>query len=479
MLLVKTMDKVALEKYTKNYASLIGFLVLELLFFVAMNLADYGVFFRLVTTIIAIASAPFFLKNTDKNRLNDLFVVVLPLVLYAILVMFSPMVGTPPNGVNYAINNIYLSNNLLEIGSIGLGLVAFFMLGYAIGHSPDFKISYGLLALFGGFTVLLFISLTATLWGYGFFYREIYKGMEIFYNATGYLVSEQVKWLHGFSVIETSVDTMLLITLLLGSSVTGLFFIKQGMPKKGPLIIGLVAGLGVLTLIVLPSFESLIFLVPALVLTVYLKFVKKPFKYLKQTVYIGGGLLGLLVVIGFLNALNVQPIANLISGNTLTNKLFNNYIVANWSGVIADMFNYPFGSADALSYAYDSGYVFSTNNIVIDVLRQTGIVGFIAFLTFIVIAVKVGYDYYKKSTDAPYIKVIILSYLLTFFVFTVFNYPYKQYIYTEGNMSYFNHFPLFTNLPFSLGLFLVGYMHAQPKQEVEVKTNETQNTAAI
>lgn len=479
MLLVIPMDKVALEKYTKNYGSLIGFLVLELLFFVAMNLADYGVLFRLVTTIVAIASAPFFLKSADKNRLNDLFVVVLPLVLYAILVMFSPMVGTPPSGVNYALNNIYLSNSVLEIGSIGLGLVAFFMLGYAIGHSPDFKVAYGLLALFGGFAVLLIISLTATLWGYGFFYREIFKGMEIFYNATGYLVSEQVKWLHGFSVIETSVDTMLMITLLLASSFAGLFFIKQGMPKKGPLVIALIAGLGVFTLLVLPSFESLVFLLPALLLTLYLKFVKKSFKYLKQTIFIGGGILTLLVLIGFLNALNVNPIAQLIAGNRLTNKLFNNYIVANWSTVIADMFNYPFGSADALGFTYAGGYTFSTNNIVIDVLRQTGIVGFVAFLTFVVITIKVGYDYYRTAEDAPYIKVIILSYLLTFFVFSIFNYPYKQYIYTEGNMNYFNHFPLFTNLPFSLGLFLVGYMHAQSKPNKEVSLHETQNAAVI
>lgn len=479
MLLVIKMDKMALEKYTKNYGSLISFLVFELLFFVAMNLADYGFLFRLVATLLAVASAPFFLKNNDKNRMNDLLIVVLPLAVYAIFVMFSPMVGVPPSGVNYALNNIYLSFNFLEIASIGLGLIAFLMLGYAIGHNPDFKMSYGLLALFGGFGLLVLISLTATLWGYGFFYREIYRGMEIYYNATSYLISEQVKWLHGFSVIETSVDTMIMYTLLLASSFVGLFFIHDRMPKKGGLILGVITGVGLLTIIVLPSFESLVFLVPSLLMVTYLRFVKKPFKYLKKTVYVGLGVAGLLVLIGILNALDVGSISSWIASNPVTNKLFNNYLVSEWSLVIADMFNFPFGSAEALGYSHSVGYTFSTNNIVIDVLRQTGMVGFVAFLAFVIIAIKVSYNYYIKSSDAPYLKVIILSYLLTFFVFSLLKYPYKQYVYTEGNMSYFNHFPLFTNLPFALSLFLVGYMKSHHVTLEEVKVYEKQNTTAI
>ena len=152
--------------------------------------------------------------------------------------------------------------NLLAV----VGFVGFFMLGGAIKGLPKLKKEYITLALLGGLALVVIVTTIYSLSRYGFFYAAIYKGQVYYYDGVVFPVASEGKFLDGFLFRETSLSYAMAPSFLLACSGVGLFALR---PKDGWRFYALLgfAGVGILSLALVPYFMGLILLIP-----VYLTF---------------------------------------------------------------------------------------------------------------------------------------------------------------------------------------------------------------
>lgn len=353
---------------------------------------------------------------------------------------------------------------LLE--SIG-GLISFFLLAYIIRRTDGFKHKYVPYMILGGFALLVSVSLIATLYNYGAFYRLIYQNMVNYYAGKPYLVAKQSSYLLGFNIATVDSKALVNIALFLASSLVTLLFIKEKNNRKQILILSGLGLIGILTIALLPDFTALVFLIPSFAFALLYKYDQLKTKWFKITALSILGLVGLSIIVGLFCAFGNQTVINLLSSNGFTRKIFLNSKVLVYYQVIRDSFvkgaffgvpfTYPVNEFP-LSTGITVKDAFPTGNFLMDALREVGWIGFLSLLIFVVFSVKVVINYLDKSEDPKHIKTLFVSLLIMIFVRYFFFYPHALYSFTSEFWS-INYFPLIESHVFTIVIFLLGYMY--------------------
>lgn len=440
MLLV--MSKVKMEDFVRKYGSLFAFLAIEVLLFTSLNLANYGVIYRYLAFFLSLALLPFPLLANKQNDWLDFIGLACPLFIFGLFMVLSTLYS------------VYLESFVGNL-AILLGLLSFLFMGYALSKNKDFQIEKALMAIFGGLAVLLGISLCITMYRYAPFYVVTYAGKVIYYDGEVYNLSEEAKWLYAFTIKEVNLDHFGLYSVVVSSVFGGLLFSKPKQKNKMDLFWLAIGGVGLMSIVLLPNVAALPYLIAPLAIMLIIRFYPRGPKALKYGSYVIYGLFGVLalcIVLFAINAFGNASIQSFFSNNILLNKLVNNSHVLPWTYVFSHCFEYPFGG---LYDIYISGTIVeSTKSFLFDTLYQGGLFSFIGLIIFITVAFFSLIRYFRKSQDKPIIKGLIISFIISFFIYAMFDYQYVQMVH-ELDLKYKS--PFASDLLLLLVVFLIGY----------------------
>ncbi len=437
-----------LIKFCKNNGPLLGFFVLEVLALTAFNLANVANLFRIVAFLLVLALLPFGFVFFKKEDIKSLIILLVPICVYAITMAFS----------NFA----FFSYNIVTQVGIALGLIAFFVLGVLARKISSLKAETVILVLGCALGLLVFISLGYTLIRYGFFHSLIYKDLYYYYEGETYPVFSEAKFLFGFNFEETKLTYVSMFGVILTNGIYGLLFINYKDNKKGFLICLSLGLLGLLSLILVPNLWALLLLLPSLVLALLIRFYPKKIlwqKTLRIIFYSFISIFSLLVLVFIINATQFTFISEPIKNNAFLNRCFN---TSGFSKPFADAIfimtrkEFLFGvTQDSLnSFNAAHGTILNiplTGSFVFDACYEGGVFAFIAVATISVISFISLINYFKKSDDQMFVKIIILSFILSLFIYT-------NLTYEELPLAHNNYYFSFVNETLILiMLFLIGY----------------------
>lgn len=444
------MDRAAMLNYVKKYGSLIAFLAIEVLLFVALNLANYGIIYRYLGFFLALALLPFPLLVNKQNDWLDFIGLVAPLFVFGLFMVLSPLYRL----LEDALGNI----------AIVLGLISFVTMGYSLSKNPDFKIEKALLALFIGLAVLLGISFLITMYRYAPFYVLNYADKVIYYDGEVYYLAEEAKWLYAFSIKEVNLDHFGLYSVVAASALGGLFFVPRKTKTQEYLPWLLVGVLGVLTIALLPNLNVIKYLLVPLALVAIIRFYPRnplALKILKIALYVLGGIAFVAVMLFVMKAFGGSAIQTFFANNSILNKIYNNSRVYSFTYVLGQSIEYPFGGLYDI-YNSSVSIVETTNSFVFDALYQGGFFAFFGILGFLLVSILSLVRYYKESKDSPVVKGLIISFVTAYFFYSAFNYQYVQMVH-EHDLVYKS--PFASDLLLLLAVFLIGYTFTPKKAQ--------------
>lgn len=460
----------------KDYGTVVGFLCLEVLAFVAFNLGHSFLLFGILSVVLAALLAVVTFRQIKKDGITTYLFFLFPIVIFGLLTALS--------GFNiYSIGGIGMAENIF----VPLGLLGFGMSGFLTAYIKQFKIKHALLVIYIALGLFVLINLLITMIYYVPFYTIIYRNYYIFYNGQPSVepIGSMAYMLFGFQLKEVSLLYWSLYPSILLTAVVPLFFIKFKEDKKTFLIYAVLAFIAFISLLFIISKITLITDV-ILVLGIAVIIVGAKIKAARPTLnvmMITLGVIALLVIlVMFINAQKnwgfTSGIRSLISGNSLLNRVFNsNRYSLNVNVIFQDLFSTfkLFGCPVGGSFLdYPNGVPQVLSNIwLFDNIMGGGLFGSIFFLAGIVIGVRRLFKYLNKGTDDDYIKYLIAGFILGSLVISLVlydNYP----LINSDKMA-----PFFTSAPLMVVIFLLGYvfnhtlmLKAEPNEEVKEETKE-------
>lgn len=458
------------ENYKNKVRPIALFLVIELMFLLAFNLGDLGNAYRLIAFVLALVLLPTYLKSLNEDMAKGFIFVFLPLVIYLLSMTFSPVFSQHPQNL-YSPSLSLLNRGFFTLLMSFIGGIAFLILGYFVSRTNIISKTNFIFLIYGGLAALLFVSITATLFNYGFFHRIFYADKVNYFEGTAYPIITQANLLQGFNIVTVNYNVLITLALLIITPSFALVFIKDLKRLYMWLLVGF-AALGVLVLILLLDYKSLLFLVPALLLAVMLKFSLHKIKYFKVTMLSILGLGVALIFVGVLAALEVGFIETILNSNGFIHRVFYNGYTTKYMGIIKEAFDTNFLFGNPYNYSLDNQLIFPSGNIIMDTLKETGIVGTIGFVGLIIVGVKIVINYLNNATDNVVTKYMVVAFILTLLTRYMLRYQFNQLTFTDSYWGV-NYFPFVESKEFAITLFLLGYMYiAKPLKPKTEKTRE-------
>lgn len=457
------------ERYKSKVVPITLFLVIELMLLVAFNLGNLGIAYRGIALVLAVILLPNYFKTLGEDLAKGFLFVFLPLVLYLLTVVFSP-VFLKQNELIPSQSVTLLNRGFFSLLMTFVGALAFFLLGYFVSNTKVLAKNNFIYLIYGGISMLLLISLLATLINYGFFHTVIYQGKVNFYEAVAYPISTQANLLLGFSIQTVERHVLTTLALLALTPIFGLMFMRDNKRKLYLYALIGFAIIGALTLLDFVAYKDLIFLLPALLLAIMLKFNLHKKKYFKHVMFTGLGLILLAIFVGVLASFEVSFIVKLLESNALTKKLFYNGYVQKYMGIIKEAFDfrYIFGNPYIYTEYLPIYQTFPSGNLLLDIIRETGLMGGLFFVLFIIVSVKIIIAYVKSDKDNTLTKFLILGFLVTLFTRYMVFYPFNQLAFKDSYW-HINYFPFVESKEFAICLFLIGYMYVTKSTNLEEK----------
>jgi len=458
------------ENYKNKIVPIGLFLAIELMFLLAFNLGDLGVAYRLIAFLLALVLLPTYLKQLNEDIGKGFIFVFLPLVIYLLSMAFSPVfISHPDNLLSPTIS--LLNRGFFTLLMSFVGAISFLLLGYFVSRTNILSKINFIFLIYGGVAILLFVSLAATLMNYGFFHRLIYADKVNYFEGQAYLVINQANLLQGFNIVTVDYHVLISLALVTMTPLFAFVFYTE-INTSYKLLLAAIGAVGLFTIIFLVDFKALLFLVPAAMLALMLKFNIHKMKHFKVVLLSGLGLGVLLIFIGVLAALEVGFVETMLNSNYFIHRVFYNGYTVRYMGIIKEAFdpNYLFGNP--YNYSYANVLIFPSGNIILDTIKETGIVGAISFVALIVFAVKIAVNYINNGQDGLVTKYMVTAFLLTLFTRYMLRYAFNQLSFTESYWQ-FNYFPFVESKEFAISLFLIGYMYiAKPQAKVEKSESE-------
>ncbi|OQC10529.1 MAG: hypothetical protein BWX74_00602 [Tenericutes bacterium ADurb.Bin087] len=445
------------------------FLALEVVLFIALDFGNIGTVFKGLAFILAAILAPFFFEEMKLDLGQGLYVLLMPILFYALVTMVAPAYGSYPE--------MYLNEVFMQLSFITrlinlLGVVSLLLLGYFIGKSEVFATKHIFIVVLAGLAAPVLVSLFATLINYGFFHPLVYKNLVTYYSGQEYDVASQASLLYGFRIMVGDLKALASMAVIIASAGLGLLFLNEQKDKFTIISLAIISAIGLLTLILTASFAALIYLLPALIFALLLKF--DLLKKLKNKVTLGVvlGLVAIGTLIFLLTAYNVFNLQVVWQTNRITRKLFFNgymqrfYIVFKEAVGFRNLYGY-------FVMTLNGNKIFPTGNFLFDVMWMDGLIGFLALFAFLVIFVMRLVKYFNKDKDDKILKVVLISVLLTAFFRFMLRYPFN--IFTYEDFRAINYFPIINSPIFLLIVFIAGCVFVvkeEHKDEEEVTHEE-------
>lgn len=441
--------------FVKKFDTLMVFIVLECLAMVSFSLANASIIFRYFGFIIAIFLIPFAYLFTSKSERKSLLIFSVPLVAYAILSSFS---------------NFYISkNSLLTNVSFALGTIGFFFMGFGVRRIQACKFENVLIAIFGGLAILVLIGYSYTMITYCPFYPSIFKDLVYYYDGVLFPIDVETGWLSGFELISVTLEYAGLFQTLLATSLIGVLFISYKKDRNKFFLFLTFGLIGIVSLFFSSNWKGLLFLFPTLIFGLLYRFLprtEKVYKRLKILGIISLSLVVIIVILVFVNALNLIPgLSSLIASNKISNKIFNtlplmipiNQIIKN-AFTLRNLFGYV--DNPLTNYIYSSSFEFQ-------ILQDGGIFVFILLLVLIIISILSLINYFFVSKDSKLIKSLVGSFLIMFFIYSSFSFDPTPIIH-EPNFGYISLSILKNEAPTLIVYFLLGYILCATKKGDEI-----------
>ena len=438
----------------RDYGTVLGFLCLEVLVFIAFNLGHSFLLFAILSLVLAILLVVVTFRQIKKDGLTTYLFFLFPLIIFGIL--------TALNGFNYySIGAIGIANSIfVPIALLGIGLS-----GFLSSYLKQFKIKYALLVTYCALGLFVLINLFITMIYYVPFYTIIYRDYYIFYNGHPSPVSigSMAYMLYGFKFREVSLTYWSLYPSILLTAVIPLFFIKFRENKKEFIIYAVLTFIAFLSLLFTISKITLItdaILILGIALIIVGAKIKNSRSILNVMMMTLGGIFLVFVIVLFINAQKnwgfTSGIRNLLSGNAALDRVFNgNRYSADVNVIFQDLFTTfkLFGCpVGGMAYDYPNGVPQVVSNIwIFDNLMSSGLFGAVFFLAALVIAIRRLFRYLNKGTDEDYIKFTIAGLVLGFLVISLLLYDNYPQINSESMA------PIYTSAPMLLCLFYLGY----------------------
>ncbi len=426
-----------------KYDALIIFLVIECLALTAFSLADANIIFRYLGFLISLALIPFALMFTSKREWLSLGLFSIPLVIIAFLTGFSTF-------------TLSMGFGTLDNLSVVLGTLAFFFLGFAVRRVRKFKIDIALLAIGAAMALLVFLGLIYSLYQYGPFHASLYEGLVYYYDGRLFVVSEETKWLLGFSFVEISINYVSLFGAMLSTALTALLYISPKTEPRKFAIVAVIGLIGLLSIVLIPNIEALILLIPVFLFALGYRFIRSREKVgivVQYAFFALLGIAGIALLVVILNNAGVSFIRNALAGNAFLNRLFNtNRIMSPVNAVLAPMFTA--GGFFGFPITYIDGLVANTGAFEFEIVKEGGLLAFLAIIAFLLLVIFSLARYSAKSPDKGHIKIVILSLLIAVFLNGSLLWDTFPLIYESDY-----YFSFFRSAPYLIVLFLIGYAY--------------------
>ena len=453
----------AKKSFVQEYESVASLLVLELLALVAFGLGGVNVVFQYAGFIVALAATFFAFRNYSKEDLKPILYVAVPLFLMSIFTSFG---------------KFFESYDIVANLGAFLAIISFLAVGLSARRMQSFSIKNALLCIGAGLALLTLASTIITWAQYGLFYPLIHKeAAYYYYNGNLYSILNEMSWIMGFKVVEVSIDYGGLFALLCCAFLPALLFLDIKKDKLIFVLFAVIGGVGLISIISIPNLFALIFAVIMFGVALFYKYLRDNKLAINIVRYAILVIFGFAIVIFFVMVLNnsVEGFHSFIEGNSVLNRLFNSNRYMSVINPILEASLKSFNLFGINTLRYIDGYkipdkVILTNTGIfeIEILKEGGIIAFILFLVFVLFAYESFSRYLAKSKDDNYVKVILLTFVVGFILYSTF----KNDVFpiTHSSTSYY---PFTRSLPFFLMLFIVGFtILPSGKDEIEFVRSE-------
>ena len=453
--------------FFSKYKSIIAFLILEILALVSFTFANINEIFYLITTALSICAFLFaFFTNTDKKDFLKLVPVVAALFIISGIAAFG--------GFSHSFSTL---SNVATF----FALPSFFSLGFFARRIGDMKIENVLLAIGFGLAAITLVGTIITWVQYGPFYAQIHKAKPVyFYSGTAYNAVKEMGWLMGFRITEVAVEYGSMFAIMCSVFLPALLFIKIKEQRNLFICSAVIGGIGFISLLTIPNWKALIFLVVASAFAFVYKFLKEKKRVCNVLYFVVVGIIGLGVLFYFLTILNaaigfkfsgvfnkvlcdnflMRPATNTLTGAVATNLAGRPYNLLGF-----DLSN-PAAPIIGLSAIVEE----PTLIFEYEIIKEVGLIGVVFVLSFFGSMFVFMTKYVKTSKDSSFVKNIIVMMLVAFLLYASFGFnvkiePHHKDVYQ----------PFLRSVPLMISLFLLGFAYFVPEnqpQKVEQKVEE-------
>ena len=456
-----------LSGFFNKYKSIVAFLILEILALVSFTFANINEVFYLITAALSICAFLFaFFTNTDRKDFLKLVPVVAGLFIISGIAAFG--------GFSHSFSTL---SNIATF----FALPSFFSLGFFARRIGDMKFEYVLLAIGFGLAAITLVGTITTWIQYGLFYVQIHKAKPVyFYEGTAFNATKEMGWLMGFRITEVAIEYGSMFAIMCAVFLPALLFIKIKEQRNLFICSAVIGGVGFISLLTMPNWKALIFLVVVSVFAFIYKFLKEKKLACKilYWVMIGVVCLGVLFFLltilnaaigfkfpGFLNKIMcdnflMKPATNTLTGAVATNLAGNPY----------NLFGFDLANPASVIIGLNSIVEEPTFIFEYEVIKEVGLIGLLFVLAFFGAMFVFVTKYVKKSKDTSFMKNIIVMMLAAFLLYATFGFNVKI---EPHNLDVYQ--PFLRSVPFMIALFLFGFTYFVPEnapQKVEQKVEE-------
>ena len=430
-----------------------AFLFLECLAIVGFALGGNNIIFMAVGIIVGIFSILIAYNRFSKNEALSLTIFASVMFVLSLLVSFGNLFREAQGALNIF---VLLSINL------------FLFMGIAARRVKQFKPETLLLTVGFSLALLVLVSMLYSWAQYGFFYALRYKGQNYVYYGEMYDVSKEGFWLIGFNFKETSLAYTGLYASLLTCYLFGLLFISLKENKRTFFMFLAIGLLGLIYLITIPYFKAFIFLIPTALFVLFYKYLykyKTARKVLFYTLITFASLAIIFFLILLICASGTTGLTDVINNNAFLSRIFiKNRIMSNIYLVLEYLTknNLFFGIAPGIGR--DRIINANTGMFEIELAKEGGFLAIVFIVIFIVLLAFIIAKYIRTTKDNDLSKIIFVSLIILFFLYTSFNYDAFPITHESdlvvGDIWYLDQYNSFFKNPLTLlMLSLIGYIY--------------------
>ena len=406
-----------LSNRLNNYNSLIAFLILECLAITSFALGGNNSVFYVIGILIGIFAVTSTIGRFSKNEYKSLILFLGIMFLISLLTSFGNM-----------LRGYYGLWNVITL----LAINAFLFMGIAGRRIKSFTPELFLIVVGFSITLLVLISMVYSWTQYGFFYAYLYKNNPIYYyNANLFDVTKEGYWLSGFTFKETTIKYTSLYAFILVCYLPGLLFLNpKNVEQKRSFWFFLAFGfIGLIYLITIPYLKALIFLIPIIIFAFCYKFFWANVKFRKAVKIVLFSLIGIAFIaflIMLIYSLGNESFNAFIESNKILGRLFvhNRYAAALIDVLKTVLSSGNFFGVNTTDLIWVNEKVLQLNSgmFEIELLKEGGILLLILIVAFIILIGFIVSKYLRTSKDKDYSKIVFVSILIMFFLYSSFNY---------------------------------------------------------